>query len=106
MDPPFDNPDEPVAPERKLLQPADENGASPSQVSARFDECARIEIGSKMGCKIGSYLAVLTASNVRGMLRRKEQSAADLAPDSGSGPWPEERAPRRHLQRWEDDGGT
>ena len=106
MDAPFDDPDDPVAPESKLLQPANKYGASPSQVRAGFDEFAQSEIGSKMGSKIGSYLAVLTASNVRGMLRRKEQSAADLAPDAGSGPWPEERAPRRHLQRWEDDGGT
>src|SRR5688572_19213970 len=105
MDAPFDDPDDPVAPERKLLQPANENGASPSRGSL-FVEGARIEIGSKMGCMICSYSAVLTASNVRGMRRRKEQSAADPAPDSGTGPWPEERVPRRHLQRWEDDGGT
>jgi hypothetical protein len=40
----------------------------------------------KIGAKIGSYLSVLTQSNVRGMLRRKTleaeaaRAAADLSP--------------------------
>jgi hypothetical protein len=104
----MDVPHDPVAPEHEIkpLQPANENGSSPSQVSPGFGQSARVEIGSKIGSKIGAYLAVLTASNVRGMLRRKEQPAADPASESASDPWPDERAPRRHLQRWEDDGGT
>ncbi len=38
-------------------------------------EVARLTIGAK----VGSYLAVLTESNVRGMLRRKVRLAADPA---------------------------
>jgi hypothetical protein len=56
-----------------------------------------------MGAKIGSYLTVLTASNVRGMLRRKTQLAAAAQRVRFN----DASAPReqRHLQRWEDDGG-
>lgn len=45
-----------------------------------------------MGAKVGSYLAVLTASNVRAVLMRKARLA--------DAPSPAER-----LERWEDDGG-
>ena len=57
-----------------------------------------------MGAKIGSYLAVLTASNVRGMLRRKAQvaDAAQWVQECDAAPAPHKQ---RHLQRWEDDGG-
>lgn len=57
-----------------------------------------------MGAKVGSYLAVLTASNVRGMLRRKAQltDAAQRAQERNAAPAPNEQ---RHVQRWEDDGG-
>jgi hypothetical protein len=33
----------------------------------------------QMGAKVGSYLAVLTESSVRGLLRRKTKSAAEPA---------------------------
>jgi len=57
-----------------------------------------------MGATVGSYLAVLTAANARGMLRRRVRlaGAAKSAQERDAA-----RAPReqRHLQRWEDDGG-
>ena len=58
-----------------------------------------------MGAKVGSYLAVLTASNVRGMLRRKAQigGAAQQVQECNAAPAPHKQ---RHLQRWEDDGGN
>jgi hypothetical protein len=58
-----------------------------------------------MGAKVGSYLAVLTASNVRGMLRRRAGLAAAVPslrePSAAARAWRE----HWHLQRWEDDGG-
>jgi hypothetical protein len=35
-----------------------------------------------------------------------EHEPLQSANENGSGPCPDERAPRRYLQRWEDDGGT
>jgi len=57
-----------------------------------------------MGAKVGSYLTVLTASNVRGMLRRRAQlaAAAQRVQECNVAPASHEQ---RHLQRWEDDGG-
>lgn len=57
-----------------------------------------------MGAKVGSYLAVLTASNVRGMLRRKALLAdsAQRVQACNAAPPPHKQ---RQLQRWEDDGG-
>ena len=61
--------------EREIRSLSDRSGASVAEVRARFnDEFARL----KMGAKVGSYLGVLTASNVRGMLRRKARLASDL----------------------------
>ena len=61
--------------EREIRSLSDRSGASVAEVRTRFnDEFARL----KMGAKVGSYLGVLTASNVRGMLRRKARLASDL----------------------------
>jgi hypothetical protein len=61
--------------EREIRSLSDGSGASLAQVRSLFsDEFARL----KMGAKVGSYLGVLTASNVRGMLRRKVRRASDL----------------------------
>jgi hypothetical protein len=46
---------------------SDESGVVPTQVRTLFRH-ERARVG--MGAKVHSYLAVLTASNVRGMLRR------------------------------------
>ena len=95
----FDHDREPD--ERAIHSLSARSGVPPVQVRTLFrHELTRLG----MGAKVGSYLAVLTASNVRGMLRRKRQLVdtallqecnAALAPHR-----------RRHLQRWEDDGGT
>jgi len=61
--------------EREVRLLSERSGASLAHVRTLFsDEFARL----KMGAKVGSYLAVLTASNVRGMLRRKTRLASDL----------------------------
>jgi hypothetical protein len=61
--------------EREIRSLSDRSGASVAHVQTLFrDEFARL----KMGAKVGSYLGVLTTSNVRGMLRRKARLAADL----------------------------
>jgi len=61
--------------EREIRSLSDRSGASVAQVRTLFsDEFARL----KMGAKVGSYLGVLTASNVRGMLRRKARLASDF----------------------------
>lgn len=61
--------------EREIRSLSDRSGASLAQVRTLFvDELARL----KMGAKVGSYLGVLTASNVRGMLRRKARLASDV----------------------------
>ena len=102
MKPPVER-HEPVAQEREIQSLSEKSGASPAEVRALFsDELARL----KMGAKVGSYLGVLTASNVRGMLRRKTRLAAQLegkAPVDVNAGWP---VFSRHLHRWEDDGGT
>jgi hypothetical protein len=57
---------------------SDSSGASPAEVRALFvPEFKRL----KMGAKVGSYVEVLTTSNVRAMLRRKTRPAA-ADPDS------------------------
>jgi hypothetical protein len=101
---PFEHRNDPLAHERAIQSLSEKSGASPAEVRAVFgDELARL----KMGAKVGSYLGVLTASNVRGMLRRKASLAArlaELAPlrfDRNLPPMPS-----RYLERWEDDGGT
>jgi hypothetical protein len=62
--------------ERDIRSLSDRSGASLAQVRTLFsDEFARL----KMGAKVGSYLGVLTSSNVRGMLRRKARLASKLS---------------------------
>ena len=64
--------DRPVAHDREIQALSDRSGAPPTEVRALFAaEFARLKIGAK----VGSYLAVLTESNVRGMLRRKTLAA-------------------------------
>ena len=54
--------------ERAMNSLCDRTGASPAEVRRLFaQEFSRLELGAK----VRSYLAVLTASNVRAMLRRK-----------------------------------
>jgi hypothetical protein len=63
----------PVA-EREIRSLSDQSGAPLAEVRDLFShELARLE----MGAKVGTYLGVLTVSNVRGMLRRKARIAAE-----------------------------
>jgi hypothetical protein len=92
---------DPLAHEREIQSLSQKSGALPAEVRALFgNELARL----KMGAKVGTYLGVLTTSNVRGMLRRKARLAAALAQKASL------RGgllvPSPPLQRWEDDGGT
>jgi len=74
--------------EREIRVLSDRSGVPLAQVRRLFcDELRRLG----KGAKVGSYLALLTSSSVRGMLRRKTR--------------PAEPAPLEHLQRWEDEGG-
>ena len=74
MNAPFEHPDSQWH-ERAIRSLSDRSGASVAQVRTLFsDEFARL----KVGARVGSYLGVLTASNVRGMLRRKARLASDL----------------------------
>jgi hypothetical protein len=67
MSAPFEFPDS-QRHEREIRALSDRSGASLAHVRTLFShELARL----KMGAKVGSYIAVLTASNVRGMLRRR-----------------------------------
>ena len=62
--------------DREIRSLSDRSGAPPAEVRALFvAEFARLKIGAK----IGSYLSVLTQSNVRGMLRRKTLAAEAAA---------------------------
>jgi hypothetical protein len=121
---------EPDANERAIRSLSERSGVGLLQVRTLFrTELARVG----MGAKISSYLAVLTASNVRGMLRRmtrlaeaaqvQERNAAlaarepvsafrdaePLAKDRGLH-GQDGRLGKRELQRrlhsWEDDGGS
>jgi hypothetical protein len=103
-------PDSPVAHEREVQALSDRSGAPPTEVRALFAaEFARLKIGAR----VGSYLAVLTESNVRGMLRRKARLAADAVRTTpavaGDASFAARRAgeagKRNALRRWEDDGG-
>ena len=68
----------------------------------------------ELGAKVGSYLAVLTESNVRGTLRRKVRLAADRLPKPAAPaacgartrPGGGEAGAQKSLRRWEDDGGS
>jgi Protein of unknown function (DUF3562) len=54
--------------ERAMSSLCDRTGAPPAEVRRMFtQEFSRLELGAR----VRVYLAVLTASNVRGMLRRK-----------------------------------
>ena len=54
--------------ERAMSSLCDRTGAPPTEVRRLFaQEFSRLELGAK----VRSYLPVLTASNVRAMLRRK-----------------------------------
>lgn len=100
--------------EREIRSLSDQSGVAPAQVRALFrHEHARLG----MGAKVHSYLAVLTASNVRGMLRRVAQRReAAQECHAAEPPRVEDDLPRRHVRRrpadttqdvqsWEDDGG-
>jgi len=87
--------------EREIRFLSDQSGIPLVEVRTLFRHEAR-RLG--MGAKIGSYLAVLTTSNVRGMLRRRARLAAAarvVQEPNAAQAWREQR----HLQRWEDDGG-
>ena len=76
MSAPFRHDHDPVAHEREIRSLSGSSGASLAEVRALFvPEFTRLE----MGAKVGSYLTVLTESNVRGMLRRKARPAAAIA---------------------------
>jgi len=97
--------------EREIRSLSDQSGVAPAQVRTLFrHEHARLG----MGAKVHAYLAVLTASNVRGMLRRVAQRRQ--AAQEGCAAEPRVEEPRRALRRrlpdttqdvqsWEDDGG-
>ena len=72
-----------VAHDREILSLSDRSGEPPTEVRALFvAEFARLKIGAK----VGSYLAVLTQSNVRGMLRRKTRAAQAARATADSSP--------------------
>jgi hypothetical protein len=63
--------------EREIKSLSDKTGATRPEVRALFAaEFARLKIGAK----VASYLAVLTESNVRGMLRAQRTAGARVAP--------------------------
>jgi hypothetical protein len=94
--------------EREIRSLSDRSGTSLAQVRTLFShELARLE----MGAKVGSYLGVLTASNVRGMLGRKARPTSDLGPARAYElVTSQSRAPEGELRQpvhsWEDDGGS
>ena len=68
MNPLFDPDKEAVRHERAVTSLCNRTGAPPAEVRSLFaQEFAILELGAK----VRSYLTVLTASNVRGMMRRK-----------------------------------
>jgi hypothetical protein len=98
--------------EREIQSLSDQSGVAPAHVRTLFRH-ERARLG--MGAKVHSYLAVLTASNVRGMLRRVAQRREAAQEGRGAEP-PEDDLTRRDLSRrpadttqdvqsWEDDGG-
>jgi hypothetical protein len=127
MQAPLEQQDDRQPDEREIRSLSDQSGVAPAQVRTLFRrEHARLG----MGAKVHSYLAVLTASNVRGMLRRVAQrreaalelrngaqAPRELSNDSrDSEPGAEDDRPSRDLRRqpadttqdvqgWEDDGG-
>jgi hypothetical protein len=68
MNSPFESDKEAVKHERAVSSLCDRTGAPLAEVRSLFaQEFSRLELGAK----VRSYLAVLTASNVHAMLRRK-----------------------------------
>jgi hypothetical protein len=66
-------PEDPVPHGRAIQSLCKLTGAEPAEVRDLFSsEFSRLE----MGAKVGTYLTVLTESNVRAMLRRKARLAA------------------------------
>jgi hypothetical protein len=69
MSPLFEPGKEVVRHERAMSSLSDRSGAPLAEVRSLFaQEFSRLELGAK----VRSYLTVLTASNVRAMLRRKD----------------------------------
>jgi hypothetical protein len=69
MSPLFEPGKEAVRHERAMSSLSDRSGAPLAEVRSLFArEFSRLELGAK----VRSYLTVLTASNVRAMLRRKD----------------------------------
>ena len=65
----FESDKEAVRRERAMSSLCERTGAPLAEVRSLFaQEFSRLELGAK----VRSYLAVLTASNVRAMLRRKD----------------------------------
>jgi hypothetical protein len=99
MSTPFQHRYNSVAHEREIQSLSDRCGASPAEVQALFvPEFARL----KMGARVGTYLAVLTESNVRGMLQRQARLAINLT----TGPSCARSSQAEERSRWEDDGGA
>ena len=69
----LDTPEDPVPHGRAIQSLCKLTGAEPAEVRDLFgSEFSRLE----MGAKVGTYLTVLTESNVRATLRRKARLAA------------------------------
>ena len=69
MSPLFEPSKETVRHERAMSSLSDRTGAPLAEVRSLFaQEFSRLELGAK----VRSYLAVLTTSNVRALLRRKD----------------------------------
>jgi hypothetical protein len=76
MSVPFRHGYDAIAREREIRLLSGTSGAPACEVRAPFvPEFARLG----MGAKIGAYLTVLTESNVRGMLRRKDAAASRVS---------------------------
>jgi len=82
MSSPFLRSHQPGTHERQIRSLSESSDTPAWKVRALFNaELARLQ----MGASVGSYLAVLTESNVRGMLRRKAKLAVDLAENDDGG---------------------
>ena len=101
MKAPFEDRD-PEADEREIRSLSDRSGVGLVQVRTLFrKELARVG----MGAKVSSYLAVLTASNVRGMLGRTTRLAEAVQVQERNAERLGKRELQRRLHSWEDDGG-
>ena len=98
---------DPTADERDIRFLSAESGMETGQVRDLFrHERARLGLGAT----VGRYLAVLTTSNVRGMLQRRARQESEIAQVQHAAEAASEEQSRqalhRYLQRWEDDGGS